>query len=72
MLKIGCDAQWNRTTIHSPTYNDKRRQIALDLMAAGREVARFYYRDNGRSVGNGPISIDMAEMDNVDFQAIRN
>ena len=54
------------------TYNDERRQVALDLLAADREVARFYTRDTGTSVGNDPISTDMAEIDNPDFQSIRN
>lgn len=54
------------------TYNDERRQVALDLLAADREVARFYTRDTGESVGNDPISTDMAEIDNPDFQSIRN
>lgn len=50
------------------TYNTERRQIALDLLAADREIARFY----SRSLKKGSVSTSINETDSVDFQVIRN
>lgn len=50
------------------TYNTERRQVALDLLAADREIARFY----SRSLKKQSVSINSNETDSDDFQVIRN
>ena len=50
------------------TYDTERRQVALDLLAADREIARFY----SRSLKKGSTSVSINETDSVDFQVIRN
>lgn len=50
------------------TYNTERRQVALDLLAADREIARFY----SRSLKRESLAISINETDSVDFQVIRN
>ncbi|KAL9117600.1 MAG: hypothetical protein Q9187_005862, partial [Circinaria calcarea] len=49
------------------TYNAERRQVALDLMAADREISRFY----SRNLGKGITSADVDGKGGVDFGAMR-
>ena len=50
------------------TYHDERRQVALDLLNADREIARFYTRAQLPA----PASDNAVDDDKLDFKAIRN
>lgn len=48
------------------TYNNERRQVALDLLEVDREIARFYYSRKG------PVSTDPEKGGTTDFGFIRS
>lgn len=50
------------------TYNIERRQVALDLLAVDREIARFYSPDRRK----GLVSNDKDENGSADFGVLRN
>lgn len=50
------------------TYNIERRQVALDLLAVDREIARFYSRE----LNNGRVITDTTDAESTDFGVIRN